>query len=208
MSSLVHLRPQLHHLDATTQQERNAAASGSKEAAPGSSNAARAIHMTIKTTADGDAVTTETMADRLRHVQTENWRTMRYTDENDEAAWDVYNESLFLNPQTEATSQSKDSDPATAAAEQELEGQVPRFGAKWGDKQLLEAVSGIIKPDPKPVEPEVKAEPKDQQADSSKSQADEARKPKSRARGGAAAGATRRGSRSKASTSKTTINID
>ncbi|KAK2608656.1 hypothetical protein QQS21_002767 [Conoideocrella luteorostrata] len=202
VSSLVHLRPQLHHLDAATQQERNASASASKESAGSSSTAARAIHMTIKNTADGESVAAETMADRLRFVQTENWRKMRYTDENEEAAWDVYNDSLFLQAKDDALApadegETKEGEPA----EKDLEDLVPRFGSKWGDKQMLEAVSGIVKPDPEPEpEPEVKKEPRVDAAAT-----DEGRKTKARPRGGAAT-AARRGSRAKAPSKA--INID
>ncbi|KAG5957540.1 hypothetical protein E4U58_005891 [Claviceps cyperi] len=183
VSSLVHLRPQLHYLDATTQQERNASSSSSSAAAStskdnpsggtGAAPAARAIHMTIKNTADGDTVTTETMADRLRYVQTETWRKMRYTDENEEAAWEIYNESLFLQPKAEvsaaaATAMDVDDDKkekdskGDAAAETDLEGLVPRFGATWGARKMLEAVSGIVKPggEREPEEVDVKPEPR------------------------------------------------
>ncbi|KAG5977870.1 hypothetical protein E4U55_006470 [Claviceps digitariae] len=199
VSSLVHLRPQLHHLDAATQQERTASASAAKESAASSGTAPRAIHMTIKNTADGDAVTTETMADRLRYVQTERWRKMRYTDENEEAAWEVYNDSLFLQPRTAAAAaetkpadETKDQEPDTEP--DNLETLVPRLGAKWRPQQLLEAVSGIVKPDP-PTQPVLKVEPAPP--------ADEARKPKARPGGG---GAAARGARAKASSA--TINID
>ncbi|KAG6049037.1 hypothetical protein E4U17_006960 [Claviceps sp. LM77 group G4] len=134
--------------------------------------------MTIKNTADGDTVTTETMADRLRYVQTEKWRKMRYTDENEEAAWEVYNESLFLQPKAGASSSAAAAAAAMAmdvdddkkekdikgdgAAEMDLEGLVPRFGATWGPRKLLEAVSGIVKPEGarEPEEMGVKAEPR------------------------------------------------
>ncbi|QUC20238.1 uncharacterized protein UV8b_04479 [Ustilaginoidea virens] len=164
VSSLVHLRPQLHHLDAATQQERAAsaaAAAASKDAAAASSapTAARAIHMTIKNTADGEAITTETMADRLRFVQTEDWRKMRYTDENDEAAWDVYNESLFLRAPADAGAGAGADDKENPG---DLEGSVPRFGAKWGRKRLLEAISGIVndeaEPEPEPEAQHIKPE--------------------------------------------------
>lgn len=196
VSSLVHLRPQLHHIDAATQQERNTSAAASKDAAGSASSAARAIHMTIKNTADGDSATTETMADRLRYVQTENWRKMRYTDENEEAAWEVYNDSLFLRAQGEAAEQntaeeSPEKGSKGSAEEKDLENLVPRFGAKWSDKKMLEAVSGIVKPEPESEpEPQVKPEPKVEPAD-------EGRKNKARPRGGAAPTA-RRGGRAKA----------
>lgn len=154
--------------------------------------------MTIKTTADGETVTTETMADRLRSVQTEPWRKMRYTDENEEAAWDVYNESLFLRPKLdEAAPAAADTAPAPADVPTNLEGQVPQFSTKWGDKELLEAVSGIKKPEPL-VETEKEPE-KDKQPE----KAEEAKKPKGRPRGGAAAGAASRRGRAKAGSSKT-----
>ncbi|KJZ79962.1 hypothetical protein HIM_00676 [Hirsutella minnesotensis 3608] len=199
VSSLVLLRPQLHHLDATTQQERSAASAASKETAAGTATAARAIHMTIKTTGDGDAVTTETMADRLRFVQSEPWRKLRYTDENEEAAWEVYNESLFLKPEPapEPAGENKNGEDDMAA--RDLEEQVPKYGSKWGDKQLLQAVSGIIKaePEPEPIKPEPKDKRQEQGTRGSGARA--AGRPKS---GGAAA--PRKGARAKT----TTIDID
>ncbi|KAK5988102.1 hypothetical protein PT974_12241 [Cladobotryum mycophilum] len=193
VSSLVHLRPQLHHLDATAQLERQASAAASKEAAAPSASSARAIHMSIKTTSDGDGVSTETMADRLRAVQTEPWRKMRYTDENEETAWEVYNDSLFLRPQTEGEDKADD--------DKELEELVPALGTKWEEKQFLEAVSGIKKPDPVPeppapvvvIKPEpIAAPPPPQPA------AEMAPRPKGRPRAGAAAAmAARRGGRTR-----------
>ncbi|PON27094.1 hypothetical protein TGAM01_v204043 [Trichoderma gamsii] len=153
VSNLIHLRPQLHHIDATTQQDRqsSAAAASSKEGGTAPAAAARAIHMTIKTAADGtaDGVSTETMADRLRSVQTEPWRKMRYTDENEETAWEVYNDSLFLRPKADPTAGAGESAPAPE--DHDLEELVPTLGNKWNDKEFLESISGITKPDPVPV---------------------------------------------------------
>lgn len=158
--------------------------------------------MTIKTPTEGETVSTETIADRLRFVQSEPWRKMRYTDENEEAAWDVYNDSLFLRTEEEDP-EAQDKKAAVAKEQKTLEQTVPEFNSKWSDDQLLEAVSGIKKPEPKaPTEPEpaavpVKSEPKGKAA--AVSAADEGRKPKAtRTRGGGAAGASRRTSRSKA----------
>ncbi|OPB43273.1 hypothetical protein A0O28_0104640 [Trichoderma guizhouense] len=158
VSNLIHLRPQLHHLDAATAQERQSSAAASKDGAAPAAPTARAIHMTIKTTAEGaDGVSTETMADRLRSVQTEPWRKMRYTDENEETAWEVYNDSLFLRPRPETAGEQ--GAPA-ADAERDLEELVPTLGNKWDDKQFLESISGIKKPDPVPELPvEKKPEP-------------------------------------------------
>lgn len=160
--------------------------------------------MTVKTTADGETVTTETMADRLRAVQSEHWRTMRYTDENEEAAWEIYNESLFLNPMEEEQDAEKP-DPALLD-ERPLEDAVPRFGQRWDDDQLLEAVSGIKKPVPIPV---IKAEPKPaapKKVQIAEPEAQEVRQPKLRPRGGAV-GALRRDGKARATASKT-VDID
>ncbi|KAL7900424.1 Sin-like protein conserved region domain-containing protein [Trichoderma sp. SZMC 28014] len=201
VSNLIHLRPQLHHIDATTQQDRQssaAAAASSKEGGTAPAAAARAIHMTIKTAADGtaDGVSTETMADRLRSVQTEPWRKMRYTDENEETAWEVYNDSLFLRPKADPTAAA--GEPVPAPEDHDLEELVPTLGNKWNDKEFLESISGITKPEPVPVQPvEKRPEPRTVTAP-----VEEAPPPKTtaaRPRAGAAAAlASRRGGRSRA----------
>ncbi|KAM0350115.1 hypothetical protein ACHAPU_003278 [Fusarium lateritium] len=209
VSSLVHLRPQLHHIDATVQQERQAAAT--KDSAPSTAGGtARAIHMTVKATGDGETVTTETMADRLRSVQTEHWRTMHYTDENEEAAWEVYNESLFLRPAEEEGAEGDDKAEGAEDVEPVLEDSVPKFTRRWDDDDLLEAVSGIKKPTPAPEpveEPKPKAAAPVKQPEQPAPESEEARKPKLRPRGGAAGGVARRGSKPRAGPSKT-VSID
>ncbi|KAF4995822.1 hypothetical protein FGRMN_4884 [Fusarium graminum] len=200
VSSLVHLRPQLHHIDATVQQERQAAAT--KDSAPSTAGGtARAIHMTVKATGDGETVTTETMADRLRSVQTEHWRTMHYTDENEEAAWEVYNESLFLRPAGQEDAEGDNKAEGAEEVESVLENSVPKFTRRWDDDDLLEAVSGIKKPTPtsEPVEePKLKAAAPVKQPEQPAPESDEARKPKLRPRGGAAGGVARRGGKPRA----------
>ena len=226
----MHLRPQLHHLDAATQQERQAAAkeAGASGGAPGtgagaapggpgggSGPAARAIHMSIKTTADGETVTTETIADRLRFVQGEAWRKMRYTDENEEAAWEVYNESLFLNAKHHDKHSDKKKSTEESGAAQSLEGAVSTFGSKWESNQLLEAVSGIKKPEPvaavpaaakeKAAEDKAKQDAKEKLAAEAQTAAkaapdkaeEETRRPKRAPRGGGGLGTARRTSRTK-----------
>ena len=207
VSNLIHLRPQLHHIDAATQQERQssaaAAAAANKDGAPATTSSARAIHMTIKTTSDGaDGVSTETMADRLRAVQTEPWRKMRYTDENDETAWDVYNESLFLRPRADPTT-TGEQQQQQAEADHDLEELVPTLGNKWDDTQFLESISGIKKPQPVPEPPaaeQKKPEPAAAAAAAATTTlAEEQRQPPRATRpraGAAAAMAARRGGRS------------
>ncbi|ROT42914.1 hypothetical protein SODALDRAFT_327080 [Sodiomyces alkalinus F11] len=163
VSNLVHLRPQLHHVDAVTYQERlSTNSSSTKDGAAGGSGTgagtgpAKAIHMTIKQGGDNEVSTTETMLDRLRAVQTEPWRQLRYTDENDEAAWDVYNESFILRHRdaSKATTAEEDLPPeGTAATKEAVEektvhpaDRAGRLYTTWGDEELLEAVSGIVKP--------------------------------------------------------------
>lgn len=153
--------------------------------------------MTIKTTADGDVVATETIADRLRSVQSEPWRTLRYTDENDDAAWDIYNESLFLRPEAEEGNVAEGGESVQAG----LDGRVPSFSTTWGDKELLEAVSDIKKPEPEPSAPETEEVQESSKQQPTQPPAEETKKGKGRARGGGT-GAARRGGRSRASTSK------
>lgn len=174
--------------------------------------------MTIKTTADGDAVTTETMADRLKSVQSENWRRMHFTDENLQSAWDVFNESLFLAPpaqeEEEEQADKQDGDSKAEAKEQaqddNLESSVPRFKVRWGDKELLEAVSDIKKPEPKAADAEKPASkgekaPADKGKQPERPPPEAAPKPKlaTKTRGGGAVGRGR-GGRPKAGSSKAT----
>ncbi|RDA89656.1 hypothetical protein CP533_3901 [Ophiocordyceps camponoti-saundersi (nom. inval.)] len=174
VSSLVLLRPQHHHLDAVAHLERSAASAASKEAAQGTATAARAIHMTIKTTTEGDAVTTETMVDRLRFVQAEPWRSLQCIDEHDEAAWEVYNESLFLMPpsdksnsdepptetsSTQAPIEAPSSTSLKAPTDIPLEHLVPKYNSTWNETQMIEAVSGITRTVPEPEPPKHTQQP-------------------------------------------------
>lgn len=140
--------------------------------------------MSIKTPSEGDRPSTETMADRMRNVQGEPWRRMRYTDENEEAAWEVYNESLFYKSK---------SDQESLEANPELEEEAPRFAVRWGDDQFLEAVSGIKQHEGVVLDAETKTEEPplapDQPAEGS-------RAPAARAKGGTVGG--RRGGKARA----------
>ncbi|KAM0324941.1 hypothetical protein ACHAQA_007908 [Verticillium albo-atrum] len=224
VSNLVHLRPQLHHIDAVTYQERNSSAAASKEngaAAGTSAAAAKSIHMTIKQSGDGSAATSDTMLDRLRSVQSEPWRKLKYTDENDEAAWEVYNESLHLRDESAgkgaaaaAEDEADDDDDLDEDASSEKgaknkgkgkEGEeeededeeakkavealsiadnAVKLGTDWKDDDLLEAVSGIVKPKPISKEEQQRAA---EEAAAALAAAEAAKKARPRARGGAAA---------------------
>ncbi|KAI1132324.1 Sin-like protein conserved region-domain-containing protein [Nemania abortiva] len=116
-SALIQLRPQLHHIDATSEQARasrheGAGAVGGKDGVPAtaSSAGARAIHMSIKSAdSGGGELTTETMADRLRTVQTEAWSRLQYEDDESLKSWNVFNNNLvYRNAKKAAENQGKD----------------------------------------------------------------------------------------------------
>ncbi len=181
---MVHLRPQLHHIDAETEVERakhrdagggggggsagaadasgqggaavGAGASGSSfggnpragpSAGLGPGGAPRAIHMTVKSVGpDGDEVITETMADRLRAVQMENWTRMQYVGDDDERSWDTYDRTLFLrNHAVPAADRTTAADPA-AGPSTRLAAAVPALHTAWTEADMLQALSKMEKP--------------------------------------------------------------
>ncbi|KAI0863001.1 Sin-like protein conserved region-domain-containing protein [Xylaria cubensis] len=117
-SALIQLRPQLHHIDAMTEQERasrreGAGAVGSKDGVPATASTAgaRAIHMSIKSAdSGGGELTTETMADRLRTVQTEAWSRLQYEDDESAKSWNVFNNNLVYRSAKKASAANQDQD--------------------------------------------------------------------------------------------------
>lgn len=99
-STIISLRPQMHHLDALaeTERRREAAAASAEKGAPGATSGGRAVHMTIKSDNSNQA-TTETMTDRLRAIQGDKWVHLAYVNENQPEAWDSYNSNLVLRPE-------------------------------------------------------------------------------------------------------------
>ena len=173
VSSVVHLRPVPHHIDALTEQERlsrgasGAGAGGSDKA--DTATGARAIHMTIKSAMDGDGgVATETIADRLRKVQMEPWRRMEWVHDEAELAWEAYNECLLLRPSAEGAAGGEkeavgdEAVDGTTGGEKDVKSKgkevagsgtvdggaadlvdrVPHLKTDWGEKELLQAMSG------------------------------------------------------------------
>lgn len=57
---------------------------------------ARAIHMTVKSTIDGEESTIDTMGERITMAQSEYWKTHNYVDEETDEAWSFYDENLFI----------------------------------------------------------------------------------------------------------------
>ncbi|KAK6828484.1 hypothetical protein PG987_011825 [Apiospora arundinis] len=168
-TSEIQLRPQLHHLDADTEQKQlaqareRANAGLAKEAAAAAAanpSAPKAIQMTMKS-ASGEETTTETMTDRLRHVQMEGWQKLKYVGEEEDAAWELYNKTLHYAPALEAEEEeegkaadtkkdggskeagsNKGKGKATESAAIEAAQQKLKLGVKWGEEDFLHAVAG------------------------------------------------------------------
>ncbi|OTA69598.1 hypothetical protein K449DRAFT_97582 [Hypoxylon sp. EC38] len=202
VTSLVNLRPQLHHLDAYTEQERlsrpregpaagpasGAAAAGKDGAAAGtgpqgSSGAAKAIHMSIKSANSADAeVTVDTMERRLRNVQTEQWIKLKYEHEDSEKAWKMFGNLLWMGSKwvdgekygeifgLVNKGKGKEKEKAVVKRDYVLDdayferlGWV-RYKSQWTEDEFLQAVSGLKdnqQGDAKPLgddEVEIKAE--------------------------------------------------
>ncbi|EAA33010.2 hypothetical protein GE21DRAFT_5558 [Neurospora crassa] len=181
VTSLVQLRPVAPYLDAATEQERLArlgpSAAGGAGGPADKQAAGRAIHMSIKSSDSGAAgAAAETMADRLRAVQTEPWHNLKwYHDEHGEA-WDTYNECMLLRSSEAANAapvaedevdeekkkemkEEKDGEEAAAAAEPtddsgapDLVEKVNRLQSDWGEEQILRSINGLGPDDKKPGE--------------------------------------------------------
>lgn len=75
--------------------------------------------MTIKNANDAESVATETMADRLRAVQAEPWRRMRYVDENDGEAWDAFTSTFVPMRGVKEPAEGEEGDPKSLDADLE-----------------------------------------------------------------------------------------
>lgn len=101
--------------------------------------------MTIKSTSNNDQTTTETMADRLRHVQTEGWQKLNYVGAEDQEAWDLYNKTLMYQTPASQAAEAKDAkgkgkelveDPV------DLQNNAARLQTQWAEEDFLHAVAG------------------------------------------------------------------
>ncbi len=153
------LRPQLHHIDATDEAERQkqreasgaGAAIGAGAAGAKEGGTARAIHMTIKSAgAEGDVPVMETIADRLRAVQIEPWMRTNFLNEELDASWAAYGENLFLQPRgggnaaTTASAKGKEkagNEDASQAANT-LRDNVPTLQTSWEEQDMFRAMRG------------------------------------------------------------------
>ncbi|KAK0743493.1 DNA-directed RNA polymerase III subunit Rpc5, partial [Schizothecium vesticola] len=145
ITSIVNLRPIPHHLDAASEQDKLARplpGGAAATAAAAKKNAANAIQMTLKGAMDDEGVATETMADRLRAVQAETWRTMEWYHDETEGAWQSYNECLFLSsgdadPDDKGKGKAVDAAPPPDSGLPELREKVARLETKWREDELL-----------------------------------------------------------------------
>jgi DNA-directed RNA polymerase-3 subunit RPC5 len=120
------MRPQFHHIDAHTEQER-AIRARDPNAPPARVIEPRAVHMTVKNPVDGEEDTTDTMAERITATQGENWRYHQYIDEDDVAAWESFGENLFIGGPVEEND--------------ELRLKVPRLASAFDDNEYLNSIS-------------------------------------------------------------------
>jgi hypothetical protein len=121
--------------------------------------------MTIKSAMDDGGVATETMADRLRNVQTETWQRMEWVHDEAELAWEAYTECLLLRSSSGAAAaaadggdgdaekvdgagekgkgKEKEREPVTEGGAADLVERVSQLKTDWGEQELLQAVSGV-----------------------------------------------------------------
>ncbi|KAK5636200.1 hypothetical protein RRF57_011912 [Xylaria bambusicola] len=161
-SALIQLRPQLHHIDAMTEQERTSRREGTgviggKDGVPAtaSSAGARAIHMSIKSADSGSGeLATETIADRLRTVQTEAWSSLQYEDDESAKSWAVFSNNLvYRNAKKPAADQAKDEEKSKGKGkEKEIDiiqidssssSDSEQLQAQWEIEDYLKAISAI-----------------------------------------------------------------
>ncbi|ETS82413.1 hypothetical protein PFICI_04289 [Pestalotiopsis fici W106-1] len=158
--SEIQLRPQLHHLDAATEQDRltrprdgpgqgpGLAKDGSSAGGP--APAPKAITMTIKSTAGGDQPSTETMADRLRQVQMEHWQRLKYVEDDKDEAWELYQKTLiYRSPEFQQAAQDAGKGKGKALdvkldedEKGDLQSKAMRLQTRWSEEDYLRGVAG------------------------------------------------------------------
>lgn len=52
--------------------------------------------MTVKSKIDGEDSSIDTMADRITAAQQEKWKLHKYVDEDEDSAWQFYNDNLII----------------------------------------------------------------------------------------------------------------
>lgn len=111
--------------------------------------------MTVKQNTDGsEEIVQETMADRLKKVQLEAWKKMRYVHEEASDSWAVAEEALYLHqPEPAPADQDAggkgpevEADPLSQPGLPDLVDKVARLRTAWDEDSMLETTSGIPRP--------------------------------------------------------------
>ncbi|KAG9240350.1 Sin-like protein conserved region-domain-containing protein [Calycina marina] len=121
---ITQLRPQFHHIDAFSEQERLSKTSATAQARVAE---ARTVQMTIKNTVDGEEEATDTMAERIAATQAEEWQRHEWIDEESEAAYAAYGENLVLG---EGKVKADD-----------LRNSMPQLESAWMPEEFLDIIS-------------------------------------------------------------------
>lgn len=126
---MIQMRPQFHHIDASTELERQSRAREAGALNPRAPGEAKAIHMTIKSVGEDDD-NSENMAERIRAAQDEKWRKLNYIDEENPEAWQIFEDDMLIHGQD-----SKE------AEEDGVVGKIAKLVSGMGDAEYLDAIS-------------------------------------------------------------------
>lgn len=115
--------------------------------------------MTVKQNTDGsEEIVQETMADRLKKVQLEAWKKMRYVHEEASDSWAVAEEALYLHQPEPAVADQEasggakgkapetEADPLSQPGLPDLVDKVAQLRTAWDEDSMLETTSGIPRP--------------------------------------------------------------
>lgn len=106
--------------------------------------------MSIKSAdSGGGELTTETMADRLRTVQTEAWSKLKYEDEDSIRSWTVFSNNLVYRSANDDKS-SKEEDKGKGKEKETIAIEVvdsssdsEQLESRWEEEDLLKAISDM-----------------------------------------------------------------
>lgn len=158
--------------------------------------------MTIKQTTSGgeEEIVQETMADRLKKVQMEGWRRMRYMHDEAADSWAVAEEALHFQDHSVAAGKQPEGGGVS-----DLVDKVASLRTAWDEDSMLETTSGISREsmvkveisddEPAPLSAKVKGKGKAVENGTGSS--------KPRATATASKASTNRGKRTTATTSRT-----
>ena len=113
MHSTLQLRPQFAHVDTATDLERALARSLRFDSSTAPTNpTARALQATVKNTGDdaGLAPGHGGVLAALRKEEAEEWKTMHWVDQDDEAAWEAFEEMFLAGMEAEESAEKEKSE--------------------------------------------------------------------------------------------------